>query len=307
MSLENKKPQADILNIEHNDTAEAKNSLLHGKTTGGDYVPVKLNDDGSLDLAEITSLEELSDVDITTPVADNELLSYDFATSEWINQTATEAGLLTSPIDISSDTNLAVDSPIILTDDTLSLGTIDISDDTNLTVDGSLLLTDDELSVNRGRDFTWTGDHSFSGDVSFSGEVTGTKQSITFTRQAEFNVGIIARKSIKLGEVLMTTSKGFTPIRNGSIVGLSVNYDNTINGKVSNLDIVVKNGGTDIWTNALSTVTGTNRTAAFTQAKDTDTYSAEDNISIWFSVSGMMGASVDLENVIVTLEYYYDD
>ena len=229
----------------------------------------------------VSIINELDDVTITTPVADNELLAYDTGSSEWINQTAAEAGLPTLPIDIS--------------------------DDTNLTVDGSLLLTDDELSVNRGRDFTWTGDHSFSGDVSFSGEVTGTKQSITFTRQAEFNVGIIGRKSIKLGEVLMTTSKGFTPIRNGSIVGLSVNYDNTINGKVSDLDIVVKNGGTDIWTNALSTVTGANRTAVFTQAKDTDTYSAEENISIWFSVSGMMGASVDLENVIVTLEYYDDD
>jgi len=301
MSLENKKPYPDILNIEHNDTAKAKNSLLHGKTTGGDYVPVKLNDDGSLDLVEITSLDELSDVDITTPVADNELLAYDTGSSEWINQTATEAGLPTLPIDISSDTNLAADSPIILTDDTLSLGTIDIDDDTNLAVTSPIVLISDTLSFSFATSNTWTG------DTTFDRAVKGTKQNTTFTRQATFSVGLIAEQAMELGGVQMTTGKGLTMIRDGSIVGLSVNWDASMTGKLSGLNIIVKKGATTIWTNALTTATGTNKKDSFTQARGTDDFVSEDIITIWFSVSGMMGASMDLTNVIATLEYYYDD
>jgi hypothetical protein len=39
-------------------------------------------------------LEWLHDVALTTPIADNELLAYDTTSATWINQTATEAGLV---------------------------------------------------------------------------------------------------------------------------------------------------------------------------------------------------------------------
>jgi hypothetical protein len=59
-------------------------------------------------------LDGLSDVTITTP-ADNEVLAFDNGTSEWINQTATEAGLATSAhahaIDDLTDVDTTTDAP----------------------------------------------------------------------------------------------------------------------------------------------------------------------------------------------------
>ena len=46
-------------------------------------------------LLSLDTLGELTNVTITS-VADNEVLAYDNGTSEWINQTASEAGLATS-------------------------------------------------------------------------------------------------------------------------------------------------------------------------------------------------------------------
>jgi len=52
MSLENKKAIPDIINIEHENIAEAKKVLAFGKTTASSYVPILLNDDGSLKITE---------------------------------------------------------------------------------------------------------------------------------------------------------------------------------------------------------------------------------------------------------------
>jgi len=48
MTLEEKKRTEDIENIEHNDVAGAKQVILYGKTTGSQYVPLLVNDDGSM-------------------------------------------------------------------------------------------------------------------------------------------------------------------------------------------------------------------------------------------------------------------
>lgn len=48
MSLSNKLPIPDMKNIEHNDDAEAKNVVMLGKTSGGAYVPIKVDTDGSI-------------------------------------------------------------------------------------------------------------------------------------------------------------------------------------------------------------------------------------------------------------------
>jgi len=48
MSLAKKKAVQDIRNIEHHDDAEALQALLIGKTTGGTYTSLLLNDDGSI-------------------------------------------------------------------------------------------------------------------------------------------------------------------------------------------------------------------------------------------------------------------
>ncbi len=50
MSLSNKCPLPDLANIEFNDDAEAKNVVALGKTTSGAYIPLALNDDGTVKL-----------------------------------------------------------------------------------------------------------------------------------------------------------------------------------------------------------------------------------------------------------------
>ena len=42
------------------------------------------------------ALSDVTDVTLTGPVVDNELLAYDAGTGNWINQTASEAGLAAS-------------------------------------------------------------------------------------------------------------------------------------------------------------------------------------------------------------------
>jgi len=250
-------------------------------------------------LIETIALEELSDVAITS-VADNELLAYDNSSGDWINQTASEAGLLTSPIDISANTNLAVSAPIVLTDDTLSLATIDIGDDTNLAVSSPIQLIGDTLSFSFSTANTWTGTNTFED------EVEGTKHSTVFTKNDEFEVGLIADKFIELGGVELGTGKGMTTLTAGSVVGVTVNYDCTSVDKISALQVQVMVNGSRVWNNTLVTTTGTNKRFEFTQARDVDSFSAGDYLGISFAASGVAG-TIDLEKVIVELVYYYDD
>ncbi len=57
MSLENKKPGADLINIEHNDDAGAKNVLAYGQTSGGAYVPLKVDANGIIQLDLVNPLQ----------------------------------------------------------------------------------------------------------------------------------------------------------------------------------------------------------------------------------------------------------
>jgi hypothetical protein len=54
----------------------------------------------------------------------------------------------TTCVDVSAETNLAVTAPVVLTGDTLSLGTVDISANTNLAVTSPITLTGDTISIN---------------------------------------------------------------------------------------------------------------------------------------------------------------
>ena len=251
----------------------------------------------------VSIITELDDVTITTPVADNELLAFDDGSSEWINQTAKGAGLASLPIDISDDTNLAADSPIILTDDTLSLGTIDIDDDTNLAATSPIVLISDTLSFN----FTTT--NTWSGDNTFSGEVKGTKESIMMGYNRSLACAAGVEKFLQIGDTIkMTDDKGICMIRDGSIVGMSINFDITgATGKIANLLLRVKKNGTAVWEEAMSnTIQSTDKTDYKTQARGTDTFSAGDTISVCVEADGASG-TLTIAKVLVQLEYYYDD
>jgi len=88
---------------------------------------------GELDLIDAVashSITDLNDVTITSP-ADNEILAYDSGTSEWINQTPTEAGFDARYVEIAGDT---MTGALIL--------------DQTLQVAGNTTITPGSLSVN---------------------------------------------------------------------------------------------------------------------------------------------------------------
>lgn len=90
------------------------------------------------------AINGVSDVTITTP-ADNEVLAYNSGTDTWINQTASEAGLLTS-FDVVDDT-----TPQLGGD--LSLNSNDITGTGNVDITGSVIA---QSSINTQTGTTYT-------------------------------------------------------------------------------------------------------------------------------------------------------
>jgi hypothetical protein len=171
---------------------------------------------------------------------------------------------------------------------------------TSLSVTSPIQLIADTLSFSFSTANTWTGTNIFQD------EVEGTKHSTVFSQNDEIQIGFIADKFIELGGVELSTAKGMTTLRAGSLVGVTVNYDCTSVAKVSSLQIQVMKNGTRVWNNNLVTTTGTNKRFEFTQARDVDAFVAGDFLGISFAASGVAG-TIDLEKIIVELIYYYDD
>ena len=86
--------------VEDLDAGTAKLTNLGEPTASSDAATKNYVD---TQLLSLDTLGELTDVTIAS-VADNEVLAYDSTSSEWINQTASEAGLATSG-DLSSHTS----------------------------------------------------------------------------------------------------------------------------------------------------------------------------------------------------------
>lgn len=172
-----------------------------------------------------------------------------------------------------------------------------------LSVIPPIQLISDTLSFGFSTDNTWTGENTFSG------EVKGTKESIMMGHNRNLVCSAGVEKFLQIADtVIMTDLKGITMIRDGSIVGMSINFDLTgATGKISNLILRVKKNGTAVWEeNVSNTITSNNKTDFKTQARGTDTFSAGDTISVCLEADGVSG-SLTLSKVIVKLEYYYDD
>jgi len=101
-------------------------------------------------------------------------------------------------------------------------------------------------------------------------------------------------------------NKGLTMIRAGSIVGISINYDVTATSG-NTLDLEVYIDAAKVWSNVLDKVAGTDKTAQFTQARGTDTFAAGDVIRVRLSTTGLFIDTINVDEVIVMLEFYYDD
>ena len=159
----------------------------------------------------------------------------------------------------------------------------------------------DDNFVQSSTDNTWTGDNTFEG------ETKGTKQNTIMGHNRNLNVFVGTEKFLQIADtVIMTDTKGITAIHDGSIVGISINWDNGIpSGKFAAILMRVKVNGSVAWENEISASMGSDKEAYFTQARDTDTFSAGDTISVCFEGSG--AGSIAMSKIIVQLEYYYDD
>lgn len=146
-------------------------------------------------------------------------------------------------------------------------------------------------------------DTSVTGDVTLTGELKGSRHSIIFTLDDSTLVNGVFY--LKLGEVTCESGKGMTAIRAGSIVGLSINYDVTAHAGLITFALHAYVNGASVWSNAIDFAThADDKVDSFTQARNTDQFSAEDVIGAVLAVTGI--GSVTVNEVIVELEYYYD-
>lgn len=126
-------------------TATGNGAISYDNTTGVfRYTPPTAAGIGAL---TSISLDGVSDISITS-VADNNLLAYDSSTSEWINQTPTEAGFASvatsglysdlsgTPI-IPADLSDLTDTTGLIPTDLTDLGIVDGADGQVLTTDGA--------------------------------------------------------------------------------------------------------------------------------------------------------------------------
>lgn len=144
------------------------------------------------------------------------------------------------------------------------------------------------------------------GNILLSGELMGSRQSIIFSDDAGAGLANNNRY-LFAGGVQMTADKGLTAIRDGSIVGISINYDVTGNDDPDTFDLEVLKNGAVVWTNALDKVVANNKEAQATQARGTDTFVAGDTITLRISTTDEEDASMNYNDVIILLEYVYDD
>ena len=160
----------------------------------------------------------------------------------------------------------------------------------------------DERYGQLSEDNTWTGDNTFEG------EVKGTKQNTIMGYNRNLSCSGGTEKFIHIADtVVMTDTKGLTAIRDGSIVGISINWDAGFpSGAMSGINLRVKVNGSAVWDNDIGANNGSDQEAQFTQAKDTDSFSAGDTISVCLEAVDI-GTSIILSKIIVSLEYYYDD
>ena len=147
----------------------------------------------------------------------------------------------------------------------------------------------------------------FSGNVTIPGELQGSKQILQFTREDSVEVTSTVTSFTDYGKQRTSGTKGFTAMRAGSITGVSINYDITAtNGGTASIQVYVN--GAAVWQNTVvgATSTGTDKEEYFTQARDTDQFSAGDTITVVFWGIGVGGTSNTFDNTIIGLEIYSD-
>lgn len=96
---------------------------------------------------ETSSLSDISDVLITSP-QDNDLLAYDSASSSWINQTATQAGLDSRYLQIAN--NLSDLNNVVTARTNLGLGSMAVQNANNVAITGGSIVGITDLAIADG-------------------------------------------------------------------------------------------------------------------------------------------------------------
>lgn len=102
-------------------------------------------------------------------------------------------------------------------------------------------------------------------------------------------------------------TKTFTTLHAGSIVGVSINYDITATSFLGSLFLDIMYQGTQVLSRIISSSVGNDKVAHFTFARGIDTFSADETITVRLRASVPFVGSVFINQVVVTLEVYYDD
>ena len=203
-TLTNKTHTSPVLNTGVSGTAikDEDNMASNSDTHLATQQSIKAYVDAQVDTAD--ALSEMSDVTITGTPADNEVLAYDTSTSEFINQTAAEAGIQKT---ISGAASTVVESDLTASRALMSGtgGKIEVSDVTKTELgylDGvtSAIQTQLDGKQASGSYAALAGSKSqnFStNDLAVTGDLTVTGTTIS-----------VANENIKLEDSIMTLNSG---------------------------------------------------------------------------------------------------
>lgn len=141
------------------------------------------------------------------------------------------------------------------------------------------------------------------GNVTLDGELNGAPFSFILSNSAGGSV-TTAGIYLKAGEIPMTATKGLVMRKAGSIIGVSIQYDITVDN--TDIELQVHKNGANVWGNAINDSVAADKKDSFTQTRDTDTFVAEDIITVVVIAPSGPGPWTDIDDMIVTLDVVYD-
>jgi len=146
----------------------------------------------------------------------------------------------------------------------------------------------------------WSSSPTIGGNLTVSGELLGARESFVLSNATGGSGAIIY---FKAGEITMTATKGLLMPRAGSIVGISLQYDITADN-VAAMALEVYKDGVSVWSNTLSHTVAADKEAYFTQARNTDTFTAGQVLTVGVTQGG--GAKSSWDDGICVLEVVFD-
>lgn len=163
--------------------------------------------------------------------------------------------------------------------------------------------TNPDHSLDVNGTFQAAGDCDLDSDVTVGGELNGAPRSFVLSNSTSGSADV-SGIYLKSGEILMTATKGLVMRKAGSIIGISIQYDITTSG--ANIEIQVHKNGASVWGNVIDDSVAADKKDSFTQARDTDTFAAEDILSVIVIAPSGPGPWTVIDDMIVTLDIVYD-